>query len=830
MSNRVPMSEAQVKELLGSRSDREVLDGLRRVVSLMSHSPDLCLSFFPSVVKNASSPSLPIKKLVYAYLLQYSEQEPEQALLSINSIQKALSDSNPQVRALALQTMSGIRVPVITQIVSLAIKKGLGDMNARVREAAALAIPKCWRLDPQAGPQLLIYLQTLLHDRSLIVVGAAVMAFQEACAERIDLIHPVYRRLCRSLPEFDLWAQLAVLRVLVRYARRCFPRHQGSGALLRSRDFYEDARPTASEHGGKSVTGSNRDLGLLLNACRSLIESRNAATVLAAVRCYILLVPTESQYLSLIPSALIALLRNGSDTQYLVLQNIASLAASRPEEYVRYISHFYVNVLEPAYVSALKLRILSLVFGACDQPLQLVILAELQHLLKAPDAQLVSASVRTIGQCVQQDQRFASHCLRLLFNILSEADGDNQSSSSVINEVLTVIRRLVQQDPLSHRRTVVALAALLPTVYHPQARATIIWLVGEYSDQLGDTTAGQTDIAPDVLRILVQGFTSENEKVKLQIVLLAAKVYIHYLNHHTPTNPLPHEPRSFSESGASALAGGAAAGGETSRMSSKGESLIPPTASDKPHPIPLLWSYVLLLTRYDTSFQLRDRCRTFRALLPPPSQSYISNPGPDTHPPPPNPLAALMLLAPKSAPDPEKGLDETPFGRLAISEDDIPPWVEAGKEPDPSLRDAEEKLTGPVEARGIGGGGASAGRGLRGISYRDAPQAGTQGTDSKHESAADKIDRVYKQAQAAAAAAAKKQGGAATGGLNGASGAKGKTLDQWLEEEEEKEEEESDGEGSDYTDGSESDEDDDGSSDEDSEGAVEGDEGKLGKG
>ncbi|EMR62204.1 putative ap-3 adaptor complex subunit beta protein [Eutypa lata UCREL1] len=119
---------AQLKKLLDSRNDREVLDGLRRVISMM-YREQRTLPFFSSVVKNVASPNFEIKKLVYIYLIHHAEQEPDLALLSINTIQKSLSDANPQVRALALRTMSGIRVPVISQIVSLAIKKGVGDMS-----------------------------------------------------------------------------------------------------------------------------------------------------------------------------------------------------------------------------------------------------------------------------------------------------------------------------------------------------------------------------------------------------------------------------------------------------------------------------------------------------------------------------------------------------------------------------------------------------------------------------------------------------------------------------------------------------------------------------
>ena len=175
-----------------------------------------CLPYFSSVVKNVASPNIEIKKLVYIYLLNHAEAEPDLALLSINTIQKSLSDGNPQVRALALRTMSGLRMPVISQIVSLAIKKGMGDMSPHVRRAAALAIPKCYRLDPSTMPQLLVYLTTLLGDKQYYVAGAAVAAYMEICPERIDLIHKHYRGLVKKLVDMDEWSQLATLQQIGR--------------------------------------------------------------------------------------------------------------------------------------------------------------------------------------------------------------------------------------------------------------------------------------------------------------------------------------------------------------------------------------------------------------------------------------------------------------------------------------------------------------------------------------------------------------------------------------------------------------------------------------
>lgn len=130
-------------KLLNSNSDRERLDGLKRVVALMSKNRNVS-SYFAQVVKNVASNNLEIRKLVYIFLLRYAAVEPDLALLSINTFQKDLADSNPLIRAMALRVLSGIPVVSIGSIVAAAIRKCASDSNPYVRKAAALAIPKCY--------------------------------------------------------------------------------------------------------------------------------------------------------------------------------------------------------------------------------------------------------------------------------------------------------------------------------------------------------------------------------------------------------------------------------------------------------------------------------------------------------------------------------------------------------------------------------------------------------------------------------------------------------------------------------------------------------------
>ncbi|KAL0155283.1 hypothetical protein M9458_049546, partial [Cirrhinus mrigala] len=49
-----------------------------------------------------------------------------------------------------------------------------------------------------------------------------VMAFEEVCPDRIDLIHKNYRKLCNLLIDVEEWGQVVIINMLTRYARTQF--------------------------------------------------------------------------------------------------------------------------------------------------------------------------------------------------------------------------------------------------------------------------------------------------------------------------------------------------------------------------------------------------------------------------------------------------------------------------------------------------------------------------------------------------------------------------------------------------------------------------------
>ncbi|KAJ5356332.1 Armadillo-like helical [Penicillium concentricum] len=691
-------SPAHIKKLLDSRHEREVLDGMRRVIALMYRS-EPSLTFFSAVVKNVASANLEVKKLVYIYLVHHAEAEPDLALLSINAIQKSLTDSSPQIRTMALRTMSGIRVPVISQIVSLAIKRGCGDMSPHVRKAAALAIPKCYRLDPNTLPQLMGYLEILLGDSQYFVVGPAVAAFLDLCPDEIDLIHKNYRSLVKKLVDMDEWGQLATLRLLTFYARKCFPRRTQKVKRTAPEAFYDDEKQqqeTQNESEEYEVSVMDPDLEILLRACKVLLQSRNSAVIVSVVRCFLYLAPSE--YIASAVGPLVALLRSPQDMQLIALYNIVAVALRAPKPFAKYTAHFLVHANDPPHIWRLKLEVLTILFPHCGKHWKGVIISELEHFSKGTDPELVRESVRAIGRCAQGDTSTSGMCLRILLGQISSPDGN------LVSEALTVIRHLIQQDPASHKNTVLQLVKHLGSTTHPDARATIIWLVGEFAGIDPDN-----NIAPDVLRVLIKGFADEMEIVKQQIVLLGAKVYLHHLLQNPPKEqPEQLSSPSFPEAEAPAKAqqefhnewndngndepedAERNEEGEESRQENDGPE-TKETEEATEDRITLLWRYILLLARYDISYDLRDRARLYKNLLETPSSTQLAN---------------LLLLAPKPvphAPSPSETRKDLLIGSatLVVGPDaghlglrgytNLPDWVEPGQEPDPSLRTEDVK-------------------------------------------------------------------------------------------------------------------------------------------
>lgn len=90
-------------------------------------------------------------------------------------------------------------------------------------------------------------------------------------------------------------------------------------------------------------------------------------------------------------------------------------------------------------------------------------------------------------------------------------------TEAIVAESVVVIKKLLQTQPNEHKDIIGHMAKLMDFITVPQARASILWLLGEYSDRV-------PKIAPDVLRKMAKSFVNEQDIVKLQTLNLAVKL------------------------------------------------------------------------------------------------------------------------------------------------------------------------------------------------------------------------------------------------------------------------------------------------------------------
>ncbi|KAK7117288.1 hypothetical protein R3I94_022751 [Phoxinus phoxinus] len=614
-----------LKEMLDSNKDSLKLEAMKRIVAMIARGKNAS-DLFPAVVKNVACKNIEVKKLVYVYLVRYAEEQQDLALLSISTFQRGLKDPNQLIRASALRVLSSIRVTIIVPIMMLAIKEAASDMSPYVRKTAAHAIPKLHSLDPEQKDQLIEVIEKLLADKTTLVAGSVVMAFEEVCPDRIDLIHKNYRKLCNLLIDVEEWGQVVIINMLTRYARTQFLNPNVNESLLEEsgeRAFYasdddeedEDKKAEEAALPKRKPYVMDPDHRLLLRNTKPLLQSRNAAVVMAVAQLYFHLAPKAE--VGVIAKALVRLMRSHSEVQYVVLQNVATMSIKRRGMFEPYLKSFYIRSTDPTQIKILKLEVLT---NLANETNISTILREFQTYIKSMDKDFVAASIQAIGRCATNIGEVRDTCLNGLVQLLSNRD------ELVVAESVVVIKKLLQMQPEQHSDIIKHMAKLIDNIQVPMARASILWLIGEYCEHV-------PKISPDVLRKMAKSFTNEEDIVKLQIINLAAKLYL------------------------------------TNSKQTK-----------------LLTQYVLNLAKYDQNYDIRDRARFIRQLIVPTDKSGALSK-----------YAKKLFLALKPAPvleSPFKDRDHFQLGSLshllnakAGGYQELPDWPESA--PDPSVRNVE---------------------------------------------------------------------------------------------------------------------------------------------
>ena len=536
-----PFCRAQIEEerreldkALRSSVAREKLDGLKRLIGMMSTGRDVS-QFFAAVVMNLAQDSFEVKVLVYIYLVRTAEQKADEALLSINSFQKDLAHPNPRVRALALRVMSSIRVDVIVPVVILAVRKCAVDVSPYVRKAAAHAIPKVFRLDKSRQHELVEIIETMLRDSTPFVLSSAVAAFQEVCPDRVDLIHRHFRKICRMLVDMDEWGQILMANLLTRYARAQFVKpdaydreltvdavargnrpengeralalalpgesggafeKQSSNPLGNTAGFYSDSDSDSDSDAGDESDASSK------KAPKKAPKKASAAAAAGGaggsgesyldddhrllLRCSRPLLQSQNAGVVMAVGALHFYLAPVADLPKTLRALVFAMRCKPESQHVMlknictmvavqpslFQTHFNSFFVHPADPNDVRALKLEILTHVCTAENAPALLRELQAYLRSGNDHFVALTIRAIGRCAAIMPQIASVCVRSLLEL------SLHPSEKVAGEAVVVIRALVQRDPKEHLHVVMRLIRRMEALRSPAARAAVAWLAG----------------------------------------------------------------------------------------------------------------------------------------------------------------------------------------------------------------------------------------------------------------------------------------------------------------------------------------------------------------
>lgn len=486
----------QLRQLAGSRApgtDDSKRDLYKKVISNMTIGIDVS-SLFGEMVMCSATSDIVLKKMCYLYVGNYAKVNPDLALLTINFLQRDCKDQDPMIRGLALRSLCSLRVANLVEYLVGPLGSGLKDNNSYVRTVAVIGVLKLYHISASTCidadfPETLKHL--MLNDQDTQVVANCLSALQEiwtlesttseeAARER-ETLHskPIVYYLLNRIKEFSEWAQCLVMELVAKY-----------------------------------IPSDNSEIFDIMNLLEDRLQHANGAVVLATTKVFLHLTlsmaDVHQQVYERIKAPLLTQVSSGSPEQsYAILSHLHLLVMRAPYIFSLDYKHFYCQYNEPSYVKKLKLEMLTAVANESNT---YEIVTELCEYAANVDIPIARESIRAVGKIALQQYDVNAIVDRLLQFLEMEKD-------YVTSEALVLVKDLLRKYPQWSQDCIAVVGNISSNnVQEPKAKAALIWMLGEYSQDMHD--------APYVLESLVENWDEEHSaEVRLHLLTAVMKCF-----------------------------------------------------------------------------------------------------------------------------------------------------------------------------------------------------------------------------------------------------------------------------------------------------------------
>jgi AP-1 complex subunit beta-1 len=197
---------------------------------------------------------------------------------------------------------------------------------------------------------------------------------------------------------------------------------------------------------------------------------------------------------------LVTLLSSEPQLTYVALRNINLIVQKRPNILSHEIKVFFCKYNDPIYVKMEKLEIIIRLVS--DRNIEQVLL-EFKEYATEVDVDFVRNSVRAIGRCAIKLERAAERCINVLLDLIQT------KVNYVVQEAVIVIKDIFRKYPNRYESIIATLCENLDTLDEPEAKASMIWIIGEYAERI--------DNADELLETFLVDFHEESVVVQLQV-------------------------------------------------------------------------------------------------------------------------------------------------------------------------------------------------------------------------------------------------------------------------------------------------------------------------
>lgn len=483
----------ELRQLLQSqkvmRVPKNKRDVIKKVIAYMTLGIDVS-RLFTEMIMASSTKDVVVKKMVYQYLCSYATQRPDLAILCINTLRSDCKDDDPVIRGLALRSLCGLRLATIVEYLYDPLMASLKDPSPYVRKTAVMGCLKLYHISPETfhgaddGTEGIVdKLYQMLRDRDSIVVANAIVVLTEVMHEEggIAINQQIIHHLLNRIKNFNEWGQCIVLGLVATYEAQ-----------------------------------NQEEVFSIMNLLDTCLHISNSAVVIAAAKCFIHFAGTlgrkfEGQVYQRLKQPLITLTAVPSfEVDYCVYKHIAALVA-RPAckgifdgDY----KSFFCRFNDPSCVKLIKIEILPRIANKMNIG---DIISELTEYVTGVDAEIARRAIRAIGEIGVQIEASVAKVVEQLLEF-------SKYENFVRSETVVVLKDLLRKYPKLAKRIIPSIHQSLTKIDESKGKAAVIWMVGEYGEQL--------DEGPYILESLVPSIEKHGSKAeRLELLTAAMKLF-----------------------------------------------------------------------------------------------------------------------------------------------------------------------------------------------------------------------------------------------------------------------------------------------------------------